>query len=70
MVLHAFLRQVVVDARSTKTVFAGRTDLCRGFPATYTIGLVEAILADADAGRQLEIGSVKAVIAHLQMSQG
>jgi len=68
--MHALLRQVVVDARSTKTLLVGLTDLCRGFPATHTIGLVEAIAADADAGRQLEIGSVKAVIAHLQMSQG
>jgi len=68
MVLHALLRQVVVDARSTKTVLVGLTDLCRGFPATGAIGLVEAIAADADTGRQLEIGSVETVFAHLQRS--
>jgi hypothetical protein len=65
MVLHSLLRQVVVDASGTKTVLVGRTDLCGGFPATGTIGLVEAISADAYTGRQLEIGSVKAVFAHL-----
>jgi hypothetical protein len=65
MVIHSLLRQVVVNTGSTKTVLVGVTDLCRGFPATCTIGLVEAISADAGAGRKLEIGSVETVIAHL-----
>jgi hypothetical protein len=64
--MHALLRQVVVDASSTKTVLVGVTDLCRVFPATGAIGLVEAISADAYTRRQLEIGSVKAMFAHLQ----
>jgi len=63
--MHSLLRQVVVDTGSTKTVLVGVTDLCRGFPATCTIRLVEAISADAGAGRKLEIGSVETVIAHL-----
>ena len=35
-------------------------------PANTTIRLVEAICTNVDPGRQLEIGSVEAVIAHLQ----
>jgi len=64
------LRQVVVDAGSTKTFLVGLTDLSYGFPATRTIGLVEAISADGCAGRQVEIVSVKAVIAHFQKVLG
>jgi hypothetical protein len=55
----------VVYARSTPTFVVGFTDLGYGFPATYTIGFVEAISADAGTGRQLEIGSVEAMVAHL-----
>jgi len=69
MMMHPLLRQVVVDAGSTKTVFVGLTDLSYGFPATGAIGLVEAISADGCAGRQVEIVSVKAVFAHFKVQK-
>jgi hypothetical protein len=64
IVINKYLWQVV-RARSTPTVLVGFTDLSYGLPATRTIRLVETITANTYAGRQLEIGSVKAVFAHL-----
>jgi hypothetical protein len=60
-----YLVRYVVGTRSTHA-FVGFADLSDGIPATYTIRLVETFRANADTGWQLEIGSVEAMVAHLQ----
>jgi hypothetical protein len=59
-----YLVRYVIGTRSTHP-FVGFADLCDGIPATYTIRLIETFRANADTGRQLEIGSVEAMVAHL-----
>jgi hypothetical protein len=63
------LVRYVVGTRSTHP-FVGFADLSDGIPATYTIRLIETFRANAETGRQLEIGSVEALIAHFKRSQG